>query len=447
MQFTDKFIQSLKAKPERYDLREQLGEGFAIRVSPNGKKSWVYIYSFEGRKRRMTLGNYPHLSLADARKQHRDALKILEKNKDPGLEKRRKEAEARDSLIMSDLIIEYIEKWAKSRKRSWQADERCLNKDIKPFWGKEKAKNITRRDVILLLDKIKDRGAPIQANRTLACIRRMFNFAIERDIIQTNPCSAVKAVAKENRRDRVLSPEEIKNFWEGLNAPDIIKPNPEDANSTNIIHAIRMSEHTKFALKFQLTTAQRKGEVISAEWNEIDLTAGWWTIPAEKAKNGNAHRVPLSTLALELLHEIKILSGNSRWLFPSTKSSKAKTANKTKKIKNHRENPLTLITEDKSVRGESIDHAMRRCTFKNVKQFTPHDLRRTAASHMTGMGISRLVVSKLLNHVETSVTAVYDRHSYDNEKKLALEAWGKKLSEIVKSTCTTSNVIHLQNVV
>ena len=419
MQFTEKFIQSLKTKTERYDLREQSGKGFAIRVFPSGEKSWVFIYSFEGRKRRMTLGNHPHLSLADARRLHRSALKVLESGKDPALEKQRELAEARGSLTVDDLVVEYIEKWAKPHKRSWQADERCLNKDIQPIWGKYKAKNVTRRDVILLLDKIKERGAPIQANRTLACIRRMFNFAIERDIISTTPCAAVKAVAKEQQRDRMLSLEEIKKFWNGLNEPESTEQT--ESGALKVTHTIKMSEATKLVLKLQLATVQRKGEIIGAEWSEFDLVAEWWTIPAAKAKNGNSHRVPLSTLVLELLHSVKNLSGNSRWLFPSAKN-------------------------DKPMRGEAIDHAIRRCLFKDVKPFTPHDLRRSGASHITGMGISRLVVSKLRNHVESGVTAIYDRHSYDNEKRRALEAWGEKLNSILKEEQPCNNIISYKKI-
>lgn len=403
MQFTDKKIQSFQPKADRYDVREKSGDGFAIRVFPSGEKSWVFIYAFEGRKRRMTLGSYPTLSLADARKKHREALKALEREIDPGFEKQKKKIDARLSSTVEELIEEYIEKWAKTRKRSWKEDERILNKDIKPAWGKRKAKEITRRDVIILLDKIKERGAPIQSNRTLACIRRMFNFAVERDIIQANPCGAVKALAKENRRDRVLSAEEIKKFWLGLNTAPML-------------------EATKLALKLQLVTAQRKGEIISAEWSEVDLHSRLWVIPAEKAKNGNAHRVPLSELAVELLQEVKKINQHSQFLFPSPRKNL----------------PIT---------GASVDHALRRCTFKDIKQFTPHDCRRAASSHMTSMGISRLVVSKILNHVENSVTAIYDRHSYDNEKRNALEAWANRLKEIINEHEIKSNVTPFKKVV
>lgn len=415
MQFTEMYInKSLKPKENQtrpYDVREKSGDGFGMTIFPSGKKSFIYIYQFEGRKRRMTLGRYPHCSLSEARKLHRDALKMLESEKDPAFEKRTEKRIARDSATVNGLINEYIEHWAKPHKRSWQTDERCLNKDVKPRWGKQKASDITRRDIILLLDEIKDRGSPIAANRTLACVRRMFNFGIERDIISASPCVGVKAVAPEVRCDRVLSEDEIKILWHALD---------QGTNQDNS-HIIHMSPETKLVLKLQLVTAQRKGEVVSAEWNELDLVNGWWTIPAIKAKNNQIHRVPLSSLALKLLNEVQQLSGESRFLFPA-------------KLK------------DTHITGSSIDHAVRRSHFHGFKDtWTPHDCRRTTASHLTGMGIPRLVVSKILNHSENnSVTATYDRHSYDGEKRHALETWAHKLNEIVYGSEQINNVVNLK---
>lgn len=391
--FTDKKIKALKPKDHIYDVREK--DGFAIRVFPSKKKSWVFLYTYNGRKRRMTLGDYKTMALAKARIKHGEAYKMLKnENKDPGLIQKLEKAEIRNSSTINGLIEEYIEKWAKLRKRSWKEDKRLLYHDVKPKWGKRKAKDITKRDVVLLLESIVERGSPIIANRTFACIRRMFNFAVERDILTTTPCTAIKAPSKENQRDRCLNLNEIKAFWRSLDkAP--------------------MSEATKIALKLQLVTAQRKGEILGAEWSEVDLGTGWWVIPDSKAKNGVHHRVPLSEVAIELLSELKKLNGRSKWLFPSDTS------------KSH-------------IAGESIGKAVRRShetvfSEKGIKPFTPHDLRRTAATHMTEMGISRLVVSKILNHVDRTITAIYDRHSYDAEKRRALEAWGKKVKQLINN--------------
>jgi len=242
----------------------------------------------------------------------------------------------------------------------------------------------------LILDQLIERGSPIAANRTLAVVRRMFNFALERDIILATPCYGIKAPSKENSRDRLLSKEEIKSFWHGLDNASML-------------------ESSRLALKLQLVTGQRKGEIVSAEWEEIDLTSGWWTIPAHKAKNNNLHRVPLSELALELLQQVKTISCASKWLFPSPNGTKHATP-------------------------EAIGRTIRRNdddAFKDINHFTPHDLRRTAASHMTALGVSRLIVSKLLNHVENSVTAIYDRHTYDKEKQAAMDAWSMELKRII----------------
>ena len=297
--------------------------------------------------------------------------------------------------------------------------------------GKRKARDIRRRDVILLLDGIVERGAPIGANRTLGIIRRMFNFAVARDILDTTPVAMVKAPAKENRRDRILSADEMRTLWNGL----------EDA---------AMSPAIKLVLKLQLVTAQRKGEIIGAAFSEFDLEEKAWTIPAARAKNGVTHRVPLSPLALSLIKEAQVLVNEDasrrraqlppeltilepKWLFPSPRG-------------------------DAHVAPRAVNHALWRACMPpeqrpqaarfskapaiGLTNIVPHDLRRTAASGMTALGINRLVVSKILNHVDNSVTAIYDRHGYDAEKRQALEAWGRRLQEIIEGR-PADNVVPL----
>jgi integrase len=394
MKLTDRQILNLKPQVKRYEVWE--GNAFGVRVTQQGNKSFVFMYRHHGKLKRMTLGNYPAMSLAEAHKAHAEAKEMLTRGIDPGAKTLTEKEEERKAPTVVVLADEYLEKWAKPRKRSWQVDKRILEKDVFPEWGRRKAKDITRRDVIRLLDNIVDRGAPIMANRTLAVIRKMFNFAVSRDIVPTSPCAAIQTPSREQRRDRVLSAEEIKTFWHGLNGT-------------------RITEGIRLALKLQLVSAQRKGEVISAEWAEIDLQEKWWMIPAEKTKNRLPHRVPLSMLAVEILEAAKGLAGDSRWLYPSPRGA------------GH-------------ITPTAVDHALRMdLNILEMNNFVPHDLRRTAASHMTGMGISRLVVSKILNHVERGVTAVYDRHSYDKEKRQALEAWGRKLKTIIERT--ESNVV------
>ena len=380
--FTDLFIRNLKPKADRYDLRE--AEGFGIRIAASGKKSWIFFYHFGGRKRRMTLGEYPAMSLKKARGEHSKALDLLDRDIDPGEKKQNKKAEDRAALSVTDLVDEYLEMWAKPKKRSWKDDERQLKKDVVPLWGRRRARDIKRADVRHLLNSVVARGAPVGANRLLASVRRMFSWALEEDILEHSPCAGLRAPSKENTRDRVLSEEEIRLLWKNLDTAG-------------------MMESTRRALKFMLVTAQRGREVTEMTWEEVEGAS--WTIPAERAKNGQATRVPLSTLALELMGE----SGQGA-VFPSPIKARP-------------------FLEEK---GLSL--ALRRnMEHLGVKHFWPHDLRSTASTHMHGMKVPRVVVSKILNHKEQSVTGRhYDLYEYDIEKKQALDAWARKLRQIVE---------------
>ena len=401
MRFTDRGIQGLNPKAERYEAWEDGRTGLGVRVAPSGRKSFVYIYRFDGKPRRMTLGAYPKIGLADARVLHAKAKQQRERGIDPGAEHIEKRRAERDAETVRELVEEYLDKYARPNKRSAAEDERTLRKEVLPVWGGRKAKSITRRDVIKLLDGIVDRGAPIMANRTLAVVRKMFNFAIARDIIDASPCVMIQAPAKETPRDRVLSQAEIAAFWRGL----------ADA---------KMSDQVRLALRLMLVTAQRREEVTGAPWAEFDLPDQVWEIPGARTKNARAHRVPLSPLALELLDEIREAARGSEWLFPSPRA-------------------------DKPIVPDATSHALRNnLEAIGVAGITPHDLRRSAASHMTELGISRLVVSKILNHADSSITGVYDRYEYGPEKRRALEAWGARLKEIASGKAAPGNVVALQ---
>ena len=150
-------------------------------------------------------------------------------------------------------------------------------------------------------------------------------------------------------------------------------------------------------------------------WENIDMASGWWTIPGRIAKNGLAHRVPLSPPAQDIFRTLQRTAGAEPWVFPS-----------------HRRPGQPIFDVRKAIH--------RVCLLSGVT-FTPHDLRRTAASHMTSLGVARLVVGKILNHAEPGVTKVYDRHSYDAEKRQALNAWGERVMELVMAR--DYKVLHL----
>lgn len=391
--FTVRKIDSLRPPDKgQVDYWDTGLSGFGIRMSQGGRRSWIVMYRVGRRKRRLTLGSYPPMTLAEARKDAKAALVVAQKGGDPAHEKK----VARMAETFSQLTKSYIEQYAKPNKKSWKLDEKALYRDAVPRLGTFRAKDITRRDIRDMLQDIVARGAPIQANRTFEIVRRLFNWAIAEDYLTTNPCQGISKPAKENRRDRVLKENEIRNVWPAMEAEQ---------------------PFVAAMFKLRLITAQRGGEIASMRWEDLDLATGWWTIPAERSKNGLSHRVPLSPQALAVLEDVREQENGSPWLFPSPRPGR------------HME---YLVQAAKRIREQA------------GVEFVPHDLRRTAASYMTSMGIPRLTVKKILNHVETDVTATYDRHSYDQEKCQALNAWGQRLHEIISGqSVSDSKVVRL----
>ncbi len=392
VKFSDATVRNLKPQASRYELREPNAHGngtLSLRVSPNGHKAWQYLYTVDGRDRRMTLGSYPEMSVAQAHAALGEAMQAREAGRDPGAQLVQAHVAERKAPTFNELADQFLADYARDRKapKSVANDERTLAHDLRPVLGPHKAEAIERKDVRALLKRIVERGAPVQANRTLALLRKIYNWGMSEDLVPANPCGGIKAPGKETQRDRVLSEAELQAFL------------------TNLTTAA-LAEESRLALRLQLLTAQRCGEVLALRWSEIDLEAGWWTIPAAKAKNRKSHRVPLSAQAVDVLRAARALNPDRETVFPSPRG-------------------------DKPMVETAVGRALaRNMTHLGVDAFTPHDLRRTAASLMTGMGVSRLVVSKLLNHSDAAVTAIYDRHSYDAEKRDALERWGRKVSAL-----------------
>ncbi len=251
--------------------------GFGLRIYPSGRKAFVISYRDSDRRSRMaTLGTFgKDLTLEQARTNARKEMSAVRDGTDPLMERRRD----RNIETFADLAALYVERHASS-KRSGKEDERKINVELLPKWSKQKAADIKRRDVIELLDRIVDRGSPIAANRTLALIRKIYNFGIGRDLVEFNPCSQVTMPGKEQQRQRVLDNDELRALWEafdGLGA--IVGP----------------------MFKLRTLTLQRGAEIATMRWDDLDMEGGWWTIPPERSKNRLAHRVPLSTQALDVL--------------------------------------------------------------------------------------------------------------------------------------------------
>ncbi len=390
MKFTDRYIANLKPQSARYQVREANAHGsgsLAVRISPNGRKVWQYIYRFDGKVRRLTLGRYPAMSVAEARVAFGEAVLQREMGVDPGQQTVDMRRAAREAPTVRELSDQYLELYARPNKRSADRDEELLERNVLPFWGPRKAASIKRGDVARLLDSIVARGAPVPANRTRSVLSKMFRWGLSRDLVEINPVAGVPAPTQERRCARVLSEEELGKVLRKLGSA-------------------AMADATRLALRLQLLTGARVGEAAGAQWEEIDLDAGLWTIPAERSKNKRTHRLPLSSQALSVLGAARALDRGTDAVFPA-------------------------IRTDNAIQACSVASAVRaNLKHFDVTRFTPHDVRRTVATALSEAGVSRVVVSKVLNHIDASVTAIYDRYEYMKEMRAALDAWGRKVEAI-----------------
>jgi integrase len=407
--FTETWIKTLKPHNVRRDFTETGRPGFMLRVWPGGQKTFVFRYHVDGRARIMTLGQYPVVNLAEAHDDHAAARKLLAKGIDPIEEQQRQEraqkahqrAELQTSAITArNVIAEWGWHYARRHRKRPREAVRLLRSYLEPWEGKP-ARDLVKRDAVLLLDRIVARGSLVAANRIRDLASQAFTFAVSRDLVQVNPFLGVpKPGGQESAKERTLNSDEIRTFWRSLDSGDI-----------------EMSPTVRLALRLILATAQRPGEVIGAAWSEFDLDskAPIWRIPAARSKNGKPHDVPLSDLALEQLSELRALAKDRPCIAPSVHS----------KLKP--DEPLSERALSRALRNNYDDDGK----LFGLQPFTPHDLRRTAATSMTALGIARLHVAKVLNHVDGSITAVYDRHDYEPQKRLALQTWADDLRAII----------------
>jgi integrase len=401
LNLTARRVAALKPKPTRVYYFDLNLPGFCVGVTPKGVKSFSVVYRHVGRLRRLTIGTTDRWSLADARDAAREALRLVDKGQDPAAKKRQQHRA--EIKTFADLAKAFMERYSKKKKRSWREDQRIIDANLLPAFKHSGVPDLTRSDVRLMLEGL---GERVIANRVLACMRKIYNWGISQDLVENNPCSQIPRPATERSRDKVLTEAELKAIWKAFD------------EEPPLMEAM---------YKLRLITAQRGGEIASMRWADITKEGEdtWWTIPAESSKNKKPHRVPLSSAA------VGILDGLRR------KQSKLKNPRKRKspfvfyaprggghigELQKSAQRIRENATKDLKVQTKDGTYVMN---------FRAHDLRRTAASYMTSMGISRLVVGRILNHAEPGVTAVYDRHSYDREKREALNQWLERLTAIV----------------
>jgi integrase len=278
----------------------------------------------------------------------------------------------------------YLQQVAYPRKRSARQEELLLQRHVLPQWGARPTGSITTADVLRLVDALVATGTPNTANRLLSLLNQVFTFAMRRSVIDRSPSAGIRRPHEPSKGRRILSTTELHAIWHGFDGA--------------------LPLVARDALRFQLLTAQRLGEVVGAEQGEFSMLDGVWQIPPERTKNGSAHIVPMSELAIEVVRHRLSGMPDSPWLFPSRRGTEA-------------------------VRFSSVSSAIWKACKGIDWAFTSRDLRRTAATSMVRLGASRVVVEKVLNHSDSRTISRYDWHAYDDEKRAALETWGRWLQQ------------------
>lgn len=395
IKFTDRKIKSLKSNNSRIIYWCEGMKEFGIRITPKGTKTWIYEYRFNNKTRRMSLGHYPRVSLSKATKLYSEAsIKVLH-GVDPLAERTTTTRQENEALSVSDLSKKYIQYCIVKGEVSWQEKQRAINKELLPIIGHLKAKDITFRDIAPIINTLNvDRNTPVQAQRLLSHVRCMFRYAKNSlGIVEINPCADLQAPKRTPKRKRALSAKEIYQFW------------------YNIDYAYNMSDVVRLGLKFMLCTLARGVEVRKMKWRDVNFADKTWLIPAENAKNNNELLLPLNRYAIQVLQQVKELTGHSEFAFGYHSSMSNKIFGK---------------NYDLSIMGgTAFSHALRdNFELLNIEEkFTPHDLRKTGATCLTTVSYPKEWGSKLLNHKPTDITSMaYDVFDYFEEKRAGMES-------------------------
>lgn len=423
VKLTEKFLQGVKAAKRR-DLSVTGRTGLILRLTPDrGRTSRVFRYRYfrDGAARYVTLGEYPALTLADAHELHARCVTVAKNGGDPQAivtaywAERAPRPTASDSggPTVADVVKEFLTVAERQRKRPEQA-RYLLESNVLPSLGARLVGELRKRDLIEVFDKIVRRGSPVLANRVQQVLKQAFQVAADRDLIESVPIfPRALAGGDEQVRTRVLSEAEIRKIWCGLddlsNGEGVTN---DEGETTRILRPLAL------ALKLQLVTAQRRGEIAAAKWSDIaDRT---WCIPTspkkKRARENVPHFVPLSPLAERLLEELQMLAEGSVYWLPSQRIPKGQRT-------------PTVATD----RARSISKAAREARRAlKMADWRPHDLRRTARTFMAKIGVSETVAERVLGHgPDDPMVATYNQYPYRAEMRDALERWATELERIV----------------
>jgi integrase len=379
----------LRPKSRAFLIWDTQERGLALQVQPSGHKSYKFIFHHRasGKSKWITIGNVDVVSLTEARQEATRLRLEVHHGKDPA---------ARTSTATSTfgaISARYLQEHAMKRNKSWKQAAHLIDRHVLPHWPDRDASSITRSDVRAMLAPI---TGPILQNQILASTSAIFTWAIRQEILANNPCRSIERNSTTSR-ERVLSDAEVPLFWNAFASAGI----------------------PGLALKVLLLTGQRPGEVAHMRFEHIE--DGWWTLPGQPipalrwpgTKNAQTHRVFLPARVQNIIAEQVYLKSIpvSGFVFGSP---------------------------------PALDLAMREiCKALSVPRCTPHDLRRSHGTTITGLGFGRETMNRLQNHKEGGIADVYDRHQYSEENMRVMEAVASRIIALAEGTTTATNVVSI----
>ena len=406
---TDRLIKSLQAKPQRYEVMDNVMRGMGIRVSEHGVKTFVLVTRYPGSKNptRRALGEYGALTLEQARTKAQEWIALVKKGVDPAAEEERARlAEQRKQATTFTAVAEDFITEKCSKERQGFEVERIIRRELMPVWGDRAIADITPIDVLAVIKPIKTRGLYI-AHATFVTVRRLFSWAIEQHVygLETSPCDRLKpkaVVGERKPRVRALSDDELRAFWRATG---------------------RMKYPLGPLARVLLLTGMRHDEVAAGRWKEIDLDAAMWKIPQERHKSETGHVVPLVNEVVDLLNGLPRFRHGDH-VFSTTAGEKPTRF-------------AYFYKEPLDARMLRTLRAMARARGRDPKSVTLdpwvlHDLRRTVRSHLSALRIPDHICEMALGHGRKGLQRVYDQHRYLDELREALTMWAGRLRSIVE---------------
>jgi integrase len=389
MKLSDDIIKRLEPGAVRREVPDSALPGLYLLLSPNSFRSWAIRYRYGKRTRKLTIGPYHIYPVKAARESAAKALRLVHEGRDPATERKQATADTIDSVI--ELFIERYSK-RKHAAGTQAGVEAILRNHVLPQWRGRGVREITRRDVAELVGAMADK-TPIAANRTLATVTRLFNWAQSQSIVEVSPCAGVERPTKEESRERTLSNDELKRVW---------------------LAAGEMGGAFGSIVRLLILTGGRRSEVQKMRWSEIDMAAKVWTLPSERSKIGLVHSVQLSDAAMDVLASI-----------PRTGDY--------------------LFAGKRGAFVNMLHNKTRIDKLSGVSGWTYHDLRRTMVSGMANLGIDIATAEKAINHksgVFRGIVSVYQKHHFSDEKRNAFQVWGRFVTGLV--TDSPPNVVNLR---